>query len=173
MARASSGAAGKGASTGPSLDTWVALWEEPLPLGDISAWVVLPRCGASVVFTGTVRDHAEARPGVSALEYEAYAGQVEPRLAAIADDARGRWPDLGRIALLHRVGRLGVEEASVVVAVSAPHRGEAFDAARHCIDTLKATTPIWKKETWDGGEAWSSCATELPGEPLSSASTGR
>ena len=142
------------------------LSEHPLPLGDVSAWVVLPGCGASVVFTGTVRDHADARPGVSALEYEAYAEQVEPRLAAVAAGARRRWPALGRIALLHRRGRLDVEEASVVVAVSAPHRGEAFDAARFCIDTLKATAPIWKKETWEGGEAWSPCAAELPGEPL-------
>ena len=168
MLRASVAPAEKGQAAGRAQDTWVALSEHPLPFGDISAWVVLPRCGASVVFTGTVRDHADARPGVSTLEYEAYTERVEPRLAAIADEARRRWPDLGRIALLHRVGRLGVEEASVVVAVSAPHRGEAFDAARYCIDTLKATTPIWKKETWDGGEAWSSCATDLPGGRLAS-----
>ena len=147
----------------PALDSPVP---EAATLEEISAWVVLARCGASVVFSETVRVHADARPGVSALEYEAYGEQAGPRMAAIADEARRRWPDLGRIALLHRVGRLGVEEASVLVAVSAPHRGEAFDAARYCIDTLKATTPIWKKETWDGGEAWSSCATDLPGERL-------
>ena len=144
----------------------MGLSELPLPVADVSAWVVLPGCGASVVFTGTVRDHADARPGVSALEYEAYGEQVEPPLTAVAAGARRRWPTLGRIALLHRRGRLGVAEASVVVAVSAPHRGEAFEAARFCIDTLKATVPIWKKETWEGGEAWSPCATELPGEPL-------
>lgn len=150
----------------PGGDDWVALSEHPLPLTEAATWVVRPDCGASVVFTGTVRDHAAGRPGVSALEYEAYREQAEPRLAAIAGEARRRWPELGRVALLHRVGRLEVEVASVVVAVSAPHRGDAFDAARFCIDTLKATVPIWKKETWQGGEAWSSCTADLPGASL-------
>ena len=91
---------------------------------------------------------------------------MTPRLAAIAAEARTRWPSLGRLALLHRTGLLGVGEASVLVAASAPHRAEAFDAARFCIDTLKATAPIWKRETWDGGEDWSACAhpvSQVPG----------
>ena len=135
-------------------DTWVALSPHPLPLPTVADWAVLPRCGALVVFTGTVRDHAEGRPGVSSLEYEAYTAQVEPRLAGIADEARRRWPDLGRIALLHRTGLLEVGEASVAVAVSAPHRAEAFAAARFCIDTVKVSVPIWKRETWAGGRDW-------------------
>lgn len=150
----------------PDADDWVALAEHPLPLDELASWVVRPHCGASVVFTGTVRDHGDDRPGVSALEYEAYAEPALARLAAIAADARRRWPELGRVALVHRTGRLGVTEASVVVAVSSPHRAEAFEAARFCIDTLKATVPIWKKETWEGGEAWSSCATDLEEAPL-------
>ncbi|HEV2766623.1 MAG TPA: molybdenum cofactor biosynthesis protein MoaE [Acidimicrobiales bacterium] len=135
-------------------DTWVALSPQPLPLATVADWAVLPRCGALVVFTGTVRDHAEGRPGVSTLEYEAYTGQVEPRLAGIADQARRQWPHLGRIALLHRTGLLGVGEASVAVAVSAPHRAEAFAAARFCIDAVKVSVPIWKRETWAGGQDW-------------------
>lgn len=142
---------------------WIALTEAPLPVGRAADWVVVPGCGASVTFSGTVRDHAEGRPGVSALEYEAYASQVEPRLQEIADEARRRWPDLGRLVLLHRTGPLAVCESSVVVAASAPHRGEAFDAARFLIDTLKATVPIWKKETWEGGEDWGLCAHDLVG----------
>jgi molybdopterin synthase catalytic subunit len=138
----------------PGDDTWVALSPLPLPLAAVADWAVLPRCGAVVVFTGTVRDHAEGRPGVSSLEYEAYTGQVEPRFAGIADEARRRWPDLGRVALLHRTGTLEVGEASVAVAVSAPHRAEAFDAARFSIDAVKASVPIWKRETWDGGSDW-------------------
>ncbi|MDP8987673.1 MAG: molybdenum cofactor biosynthesis protein MoaE [Actinomycetota bacterium] len=138
----------------PGDDTWVDLLLEPLPVATVADWAVLPRCGALVVFTGTVRDHAEGRPGVSSLEYEAYTGQVEPRLAGIADEARCRWPELGRIALLHRTGLLEVGEASVVVAVSAPHRAEAFAAARFCIDTVKVSVPIWKREAWDGGRDW-------------------
>jgi molybdopterin synthase catalytic subunit len=138
----------------PGDDTWVALSPRPLPLGTVADWAVLPRCGAVVLFTGTVRDHAEGHPGVSSLEYEAYTGQVEPRLAAIADGARRRWSGLGRIALLHRTGLLGVGDASVAVAVSAAHRAEAFEAARFCIDAVKVHVPIWKRETWDGGTAW-------------------
>ncbi|HEX8582556.1 MAG TPA: molybdenum cofactor biosynthesis protein MoaE [Acidimicrobiales bacterium] len=140
--------------TPPTGDTWLALTSEPLPVGAAADWAVLPRCGAVVLFSGTARDHAEGRPGVSLLEYEAYEEQVVPRLAAIAGDCRARWPDLGRVALLHRVGPVPVGESSVVVAVSAPHRQEAFAAARHAIDTLKATVPIWKRETWEGGSAW-------------------
>ena len=138
----------------PGADTWVGLTADPLPAGAIADWAVRPDCGALVLFSGTVRDHAEGRSGVSRLVYEAYAEQVEPKLTAIATEARQRWA-LGRLALLHRVGELALGESSVIIAATAPHRGEAFDAARFCIDTLKATVPIWKRETWDGGEDWS------------------
>ncbi len=139
--------------------TWLGLSEGPLPLISVSEWAVRPDCGALVVFTGTVRDHAGGRDGVSSLEYEAYTEQVDPRLAAVAADARRRWPDLGRLAMLHRIGVLRVEEAAVVVAASAPHRDDAFAAARFCIDTLKETVPIWKKETWEGGQSWVNAPT--------------
>ena len=132
----------------------MALTSEPLPVDRAAKWVMRPDCGAVVVFGGTVRDHAEGRPGVVELEYEAYAAQVEPRLQAIANDARARWPGLGRLVLWHRTGTLSVTECSVVVAVSAGHRGDAFDGARFCIDTLKNTVPIWKRERWAGGEDW-------------------
>jgi molybdopterin synthase catalytic subunit len=140
---------------------WTGLTSEPLPLSEATTWAVLPGCGAVVTFAGTVRDHAEGRSGVTRLEYEAYEEQVGPRLAAIAAEARKRWPSIGRVALLHRVGPLDVTDVSVVVAVSTPHRPDAFEAARWCIDTLKATVPIWKRETWDGGTDWASCATEI------------
>ncbi|MDP9452710.1 MAG: molybdenum cofactor biosynthesis protein MoaE [Actinomycetota bacterium] len=138
----------------PAEETWVALSEEPLAVAAVWEWAARVDCGAVVVFTGTVRDHAEGRPQVSALEYEAYAEHVEPRLAAVAEAARRRWPDLGRLALVHRVGRLGVGEVAVVVAAGAPHRHDAFDGARFCIDTIKESVPIWKKETWAGGSDW-------------------
>jgi molybdopterin synthase catalytic subunit len=82
-------------------------------------------------------------------------------LAAIAADARRRWPGLGRVALLHRVGRLELGEVSVAVVVSAPHRGEAFEAARFAIDTLKETVPIWKRESWSGGSDWGTRAVPV------------
>lgn len=135
-------------------DTWIGLSEEPLPLDDVTAWVQRPDCGAVVTFTGMVRDHSEGRPVVSELEYEAYEGEVERRLGQLADDMRARWPDLGRIALLHRSGVLALGDIAVVVAVGAPHRDAAFEACRHGIDTLKATVPIWKRERWSGGESW-------------------
>lgn len=135
-------------------DTWTGLSAGPLPVERASAWVVLPHCGAVVVFSGTARDHSQGRAGVDRLEYEAYEEQVVPRLDAIADAARRRWPELGRIVLLHRVGEVPVTESAVVVAVSAPHRQSAFEAARFGIDTLKATVPIWKREDWEGGSSW-------------------
>jgi molybdopterin synthase catalytic subunit len=142
-------------------DVWLGLSGDALPVTAAAEWVVRPDCGAVVVFSGTARDHAPGRPGVEQLEYEAYEEQVEPRLRAIADEARVRWPRLGRIVLIHRVGVVPVGESAVVVAVSAPHRDDAFAAARFGIDTIKASVPIWKHEKWQGGEAWGSDAHEL------------
>jgi molybdopterin synthase catalytic subunit len=115
---------------------------------------VLPSCGAVVTFNGTARDHSVGRAEVTRLEYEAYEEHVVPRLDEIAAAARSKWPTLGRIALLHRVGEVPITESAVVVAVSSPHRAEAFDAARFCIDTLKETVPIWKREDWSEGSSW-------------------
>ncbi|HET9732013.1 MAG TPA: molybdenum cofactor biosynthesis protein MoaE [Acidimicrobiales bacterium] len=148
----------------PEADDWSELTEETLPVGAIADWAVRPNCGAVTVFVGTVRDHAEGRDGVTSLDYEAYSEHVVPRFEALIAEARGRW-DLGRVAVVHRVGRLAVTEASVVVAVSSPHRAESFEAARFCIEALKATAPIWKREEWDAGTDWAAGArpvTDLP-----------
>jgi len=142
------------AVTPPEGDTWTALHDGPLPVEAASAWAVLPSCGAVVTFNGTARDHSVGREGVSRLEYEAYESQVVPRLDEIAAAARQRWPELGRIALLHRMGVVPITESAVVVAVSSPHRADAFEAARYCIDTLKETVPIWKREDWSEGSSW-------------------
>jgi len=142
-------------------DEWLGLARGPLPVGRAADWAVRPDCGAVVLFSGTARDHAPGRPGVRALEYEAYEEQVVPRLQTVAGEARARWPAIGRVVLLHRVGDVPIGESSVVVVVSAPHRAEAFAAARFCIDALKASVPIWKHEVWDGGEDWGSDAQTL------------
>ncbi|MDQ2826005.1 MAG: molybdenum cofactor biosynthesis protein MoaE, partial [Actinomycetota bacterium] len=113
-------------------DDWVGVSADPLPLRAVAAFAERADCGAAVVFTGSVRNHSEGRAGVRSLEYEAYEEQVTPRLAAIAAEARARWPAVGRLVLLHRTGLLEVGEASVVVAASSPHRADAFDAARFC-----------------------------------------
>lgn len=133
---------------------WVALSPHPLPVERAAGWVVIPSCGATVTFTGTARDHAPGRPGVHRLEYEAYEEHAATRMAALVGEARARWPELGRVALLHRTGSVALGDAAVVVSVSAPHRAAAFDAARFTIDELKRTVPIWKREAWAGGESW-------------------
>jgi molybdopterin synthase catalytic subunit len=144
----------------PDGPDWIGVTEAELPVDLASRWANLPRCGGIVTFCGTVRDHSDGRPGVTHLEYEAYVPQVVPRLADVANAARLRWAEIGRLVLLHRVGRLEVGEVSVVVAASTPHRGEAFAAAQFCIDTLKHTVPIWKRETWAEGSDWTLCANE-------------
>jgi len=107
-----------------------------------------------VSFSGVVRDHAEGRDGVRAMTYEAYEEPATRAMHAIADEMRTRWSDVERVALLHRVGELALSEASVVIVVSAPHRGTAFEAASYAIDTLKQTVPIWKQEHWAHGSDW-------------------
>lgn len=138
--------------------TRISLTRDPLPVAEATSWATTPGSGAVVTFLGVVRDHAEGRTGVTGLSYEAYENAAEGRLAEIADAARDRWPAVERIVLVHRLGDLALSEASVLVVVSSPHRGEAFDAARYCIDTLKETVPIWKREHWSGGSAWSAAS---------------
>lgn len=138
----------------PDGDTWLGLTDEPLPVGRVYDWCVRPNCGAAVVFSGTVRDHAEGRDDVTHLEYEAYDEQVVPKLSEIAEATRERWPDVVAIAMLHRTGRLALGESSVVVAMSSPHRVTAFEAARFGIDTLKVELPVWKREIWPDGSEW-------------------
>lgn len=142
-------------------DDWLGLTDARLPIGTMYEWCVRPDCGAVVLFSGTVRDHAEGRPDVQFLEYEAYDEMVVPKLREIVAETRARWSDLGRIALVHRIGRLELGESSVVAAVSAPHRPEAFAAARFAIDALKVSVPVWKREVWQGGSDWGTNASEL------------
>ncbi|HRE03357.1 MAG TPA: molybdenum cofactor biosynthesis protein MoaE [Ilumatobacteraceae bacterium] len=161
----------------PDSDTWVAVGTDPLPVAAAYEWAVRPHCGAVVLFSGTVRDHAEGRSGVQHLTYEAYDEQVVAALGAVADEARTRWPSVGAIALLHRLGRIELEESSVVVVVSAPHRGEAFEAGRYAIDATKVSAPIWKHEVWDDGAGWGTGAADLcdpadVGSAVGSPSTG-
>jgi molybdopterin synthase catalytic subunit len=142
-------------------DDWLAFTAAPLGAGVPTGWAVRSGCGAVVTFSGTTRDHAGDRSGVLVLDYETYEEQAMPALAAVAAEVRRRWPMVGRVALLHRTGEVPVGEVAVVVAVSTPHRAEAFEAASYAIDALKATVPIWKKETWDGGQSWGLDAQHL------------
>jgi len=138
-----------------SASTWVSVTESPLSSDELAAWAVRPNCGAVVTFSGVVRDHSRAREGVLGLEYETSTKLAEQRIHEIVAVARERWPSLVAIAIHHRIGRVELSETTVIVAVSSPHRSDAFDAARFSIDTLKKTVPMWKREFWEGGSAWS------------------
>jgi molybdopterin synthase catalytic subunit len=110
-------------------------------------------CGAVVLFLGTVRDLTDGKTTI-ALDYEAYPGMAEKKMAQIEQETRERWP-VGEMVMVHRLGHLEVEEVSVAVALSCPHRAQAFEACRHAIDRLKELVPIWKKENWvDGSTEW-------------------
>ena len=126
--------------------------EEPLSLEAVAAEVADERAGAVATFTGTVRRQSRGRE-VELLEYEAYAEMAEEVMAKLAADLQARH-ELCTVAIHHRVGRLEIGEASVVIAVSAPHRQAALAACKEAIDTLKETVPLWKKEVYEGGEEW-------------------
>ena len=126
--------------------------EEPLSLEAVVAEVADERAGGIATFTGTVRRQSRGRE-VTHLEYEAYAEMAEDVMQKLAAELQERH-DLCAVAIHHRVGRLEIGEASVVIAVSAPHRQAALDACRSAIDTLKETVPLWKKEVYEGGEEW-------------------
>jgi molybdopterin synthase catalytic subunit/molybdopterin converting factor small subunit len=128
------------------------LTAEPLSLDEAVREVQRDAAGAIATFTGTVRNRSRGRD-VFSLEYEAYEGMVEETMAQLAAEL-GRRYDLCEIAIHHRVGRVEIGEASVVIAVSAPHRAAALAACREAIDTLKQTVPLWKKEVYEGGEEW-------------------
>jgi len=126
---------------------------EPLSPDAIADEVDDPGAGGIVIFSGVVRNETGGRP-VKFLEYEAHAPMAEVKMREIGETVRGRWPGVKRVAMLHRVGRLEIGEASVLIAVAAAHRGDAFEACRYAIDTLKHTVPVWKKEHFEDGEVW-------------------
>jgi molybdopterin synthase catalytic subunit len=108
--------------------------------------------GAVIVFRGVARRQSRGREVVH-LEYEAYPEMAEKVMAQIGDEMKGRWP-ITNVAIVHRTGVLEIGQASVVIAVAAPHRGEAFAASQYAIDRLKEIVPIWKKEVWSDGSQW-------------------
>jgi molybdopterin synthase catalytic subunit len=126
--------------------------EEPLSLEAVAAEVADERAGGLATFTGTVRRQSRGRE-VTRLEYEAYAEMAEDVMEQLARVLGERY-DLCAVAIHHRVGTLGIGEASVVIAVSAPHRQDALAACKKAIDRLKETVPLWKKEVYEGGEEW-------------------
>lgn len=131
----------------------VHLTRENIDYHDLTERVRRNHCGAVVTFLGTVRDLTGERVTV-ALDYEAYPAMAEKKMGEIERSTRDQWP-VGDMILEHRLGHLEVGDISVAVAVSCPHRAQAFEACRYAIDRLKELVPIWKKENWkDGTTEW-------------------
>ncbi len=128
---------------------------EPLSADEVLSRLADPAIGALSTFVGVVRGDTDGRQ-VLYLEYEAYPQMAEEMLSQIGAEVRQRWPTIHEVAIVHRVGRLDVGETSVVIAISAAHRKETFDALHYAIDRLKEIVPIWKKEVWADGAEWRS-----------------
>jgi molybdopterin synthase catalytic subunit len=135
----------------------VALSPEPIDIAEALNAVASPECGAVASFIGTVRREASVQTNidkpVTALEYDAHPEIAWRKLEEIAAEACTKW-DVEHLVAIHRVGHCNLGDPTVVVATSAPHRAEALEACRWMIDELKASVPIWKKEIYEGGDAW-------------------
>ena len=132
---------------------------EPIDVAAVERAVTRPEAGALCTFQGIVRNHNHGKQ-VTHLEYEAYPPMAEKVMRQIGDEIAARWPE-AQVAMVHRVGRLVIGEVSLVIAVSAPHRAEAFDACRYAIEQLKRRVPIWKKEFAEDGAYWVEGVTPL------------
>ncbi len=140
---------------------WVFVSSSPLSADDLLKWATRPNCGAVVTFCGTVRNTSTTGHDITSLEYETDVKLAEARLAEVVSEARSHWAELGAVAVHHRIGTVELGEPTVVVVVSSPHRQEAFEAAKYLIDTVKNCVPMWKREVWEGGSAWSEEAHDI------------
>ena len=129
--------------------------DKEISIDEVAARLADPANGAVVTFVGVVRGETDGRE-VRHLEYEAYPEMAEDMLRQIGDEVRARWTTIREVAIVHRMGKLAVGETAVVIALSAAHRPEVFDALRFAIERLKEIVPIWKKEVWADGEEWRS-----------------
>jgi molybdopterin synthase catalytic subunit len=131
----------------------IRLTSETIDYARVTEAVRSPLAGAVVLFLGTVREMTDGRQTV-ALDYEAHPTMAETKMRELLEEARARWP-IVEAAIVHRVGRLELGDVSVAVAVSTPHRQQAFEAGKYLIDRLKEIVPVWKKENWaDGTTEW-------------------
>lgn len=144
-------------------DALYEITEAPIDVERVSAKVIAPEQGATLAFIGTTREWTHGKRTVL-LEYEAYAPMAVKAMARIGEEIAERWPGT-RCAITHRIGPVPVAEASVVIAVSAPHRDMCYEASRHAIERLKVIVPIWKKEVWEDGTEWKGAQTG-PWNPL-------
>ena len=139
-------------SGGSEVGKLIRIVRSPIQIEPLVSQLQQPKDGAVVVFDGIVRNHSQGRKTLY-LEYEGYEPMALKKMEEIEESARSRWP-VNRIGIVHRLGRLEIGEASVVVVVTSAHRKIAFEACQFVIDTLKKTVPIWKKEFFADGEVW-------------------
>jgi molybdopterin synthase catalytic subunit len=145
--------------------------QEPLDPQRLVNLVRRDESGALALFYGVVRNHSQGRR-VLYLEYDAYPSMAIKKMRQVAEEVRSRW-DITDMAINHRIGRLEVGETSLLVAVSAPHRREAFEACHYAVDRIKEIVPVWKKEVWEGGESWVEGHPVVAAEPGEPGSGGR
>ena len=126
--------------------------KEEINLNELIKYVSDQRAGAITTFLGVTRGESDGKR-VLYLDYDAYPEMAVKKMKEIGSEIKGKW-DVLKIAIVHRVGRLKIGEASVGIAISTPHRKEGFKACKYAIDRIKEITPIWKKEVWEGGEEW-------------------
>jgi len=137
------------------------LTQDPIELRELTDFVADPGAGAMTTFVGATRNTNDGRQ-VIRLEYECYAGMAEKEMVKIATEVLTRWPVI-KIAMIPRLGRVDIGEASVAIAVSSGHRHAAFEACHYAINQLKEIVPIWKKELYEGGELWIGSQTGMTG----------
>jgi molybdopterin synthase catalytic subunit len=140
---------------------WVEVTETPLKADVLEQWATRPECGAIVTFCGTTRLSSSTGHDVMELQYETSVELAEGRMREVISAARERWPDIVAVAIHHRIGRVLLGQPAVVIVVSSPHRRAAFEAAQYCIDTVKRSVPMWKREVWPTGSAWSQEAHDI------------
>ncbi len=130
-----------------------AIVEGPIDVGSVVSGAFRPDCGAVSIFIGTTRVDEAGGAAVEYLEYEAYRPMAGRKLEEVRAEIKDRW-EVGDVSIVHRVGRVDPGEPSVVIAVSAPRRGPAFEASRYAIERIKEIVPIWKREVWSDGYVW-------------------
>ncbi len=137
----------------------IEITEKKIDVAVLLKSVLVPEAGGIDIFLGTTRNHSRGKKVVR-LEYEAYTPMAVKIIAQIENEIRAQW-NIHKISIIHRIGVVPLEEASVGIAVSASHRNEAFEACRYAIDQLKKSAPIWKKEIFENGEEWVEAAGHI------------
>jgi molybdopterin synthase catalytic subunit len=143
------------------MDNLYQITPTPISVDEVIGKLADPAVGGIATFVGVVRGVTGAQDGASVretlyLEYEAYPGMAEGVLAQVGQEVQERWPEIRQVIVVHRIGHLEIGDTAIVIALSASHRRQLFDALHYAIDRIKTIVPIWKKEVWADGAEWKS-----------------